>query len=131
MFEIENLHVSIEDKEILKGVNLTVNKGEIHALMGPNGSGKSTLAYVIAGHPSYEVTEGIIRYHGEDILEWEPDERARKGLFLAFQYPTVIPGVSMANFLRMAVTNVRNARAEDPPQRRQRRRSWPRASSAG
>jgi Fe-S cluster assembly ATP-binding protein len=113
MFEIENLHVSIEDKEILKGVNLTVNTGEIHALMGPNGSGKSTLAYVIAGHPAYEVTEGSIRYQGEDILEWEPDERARKGLFLAFQYPTVIPGVSMANFLRMAVTNVRNARAED------------------
>jgi Fe-S cluster assembly ATP-binding protein len=113
MFEIENLHVSIEDKEILKGVDLTVNKGEIYALMGPNGSGKSTLAYVIAGHPSYEVTEGSIRYNGEDILEWEADERARKGLFLAFQYPTVIPGVSMANFLRMAVTNVRNARAED------------------
>ncbi len=81
--------------------------------MGPNGSGKSTLAYVIAGDPRYEVTEGSIRYQGEDILEWSPDERARKGLFLAFQYPTVIPGVSMANFLRMAVTNVRNARAED------------------
>jgi len=113
LFEIENLHVSIEDKEILKGVNLTVNQGEIHAIMGPNGSGKSTMAYVIAGHPAYEVTEGTIRFHGEDILEWEPDERARKGLFLAFQYPTVIPGVSMANFLRMAVTNVRNAKAED------------------
>lgn len=111
-FEIENLHVSIEDKEILKGVNLTINEGEIHALMGPNGSGKSTLAYVIAGHPSYEVTEGTIRYHGEDIFEMGPDERAQKGIFLAFQYPTVIPGVSMANFLRMAVTNVRNARAE-------------------
>jgi Fe-S cluster assembly ATP-binding protein len=113
MFEIEDLHVSIEDKQILKGVNLTINQGEIHALMGPNGSGKSTLASVIAGHPAYEVTEGSIRYKGQDILEWEPDERARKGLFLAFQYPTVIPGVSMANFLRMAVTNVRNARAED------------------
>jgi Fe-S cluster assembly ATP-binding protein len=113
MFEIENLHVSIEDKQILKGVNLTVNKGEVHALMGPNGSGKSTLANVIAGHPAYEVTEGSIRFNGQDILEWEPDERARKGLFLAFQYPTVIPGVSMANFLRMAVTNVRGARAED------------------
>jgi Fe-S cluster assembly ATP-binding protein len=113
MFEVENLHVNIEDKEILKGVNLTVNKGEIHALMGPNGSGKSTLAYVIAGHPSYEVTEGSIRYNGEDILEMEADERARKGIFLAFQYPTVIPGVSMANFLRMAVTNTRNARAEE------------------
>ncbi|HYO29190.1 MAG TPA: Fe-S cluster assembly ATPase SufC [Thermomicrobiales bacterium] len=112
MFEIENLHASIEDKEILKGVNLTIGQGETHALMGPNGSGKSTLAYVIAGHPSYEVTEGSIRYFGEDILEWSPEERAQKGLFLAFQYPTVIPGVSMANFLRMAVTNVRNARAE-------------------
>ncbi len=112
ILEIENLHVNIEDKEILRGVNLTVNAGEIHALMGPNGSGKSTLAYVIAGHPAYEVTEGAIRYFGEDIFEWSPDERARKGIFLAFQYPTVIPGVSMANFLRMAVTNVRNARAE-------------------
>ena len=114
MFEIENLHASIEDKEILKGVDLTINKGEIHALMGPNGSGKSTLAYVLAGHPSYEVTEGSVRYFGEDILEWDPDERARTGSVLAFQYPTVIPGVSMANFLRMAVTNVRAARvAED------------------
>src|ERR671917_213084 len=112
LFEIENLHASIEDKEILKGVTLTINRGEIHALMGPNGSGKSTLAYVLAGHPSYEVTEGSVRYFGEDILEWDPDERARKGIFLAFQYPTVIPGVSMASFLRMAVTNVRNARAE-------------------
>ena len=113
MFEIENLHAEIDGKEILKGVNLTINVGEIHALMGPNGSGKSTLAYVIAGDPRYEVTEGSIRFFGEDILEWEPDERARKGLFLAFQYPTVIPGVSMANFLRMAVTNVRNARADE------------------
>jgi Fe-S cluster assembly ATP-binding protein len=81
--------------------------------MGPNGSGKSTLANILAGHPAYEVTEGSIRFNGEDILELEPDERARKGIFLAFQYPTVIPGVSMANFLRMAVTNTRNARAED------------------
>jgi Fe-S cluster assembly ATP-binding protein len=113
MFQIENLHASIEDREILKGVDLTVNQGEIHALMGPNGSGKSTLANIIAGHPAYEVTEGSIKYFGEDILEWTPDERARKGLFLAFQYPTVIPGVSMANFLRMAVTSVRNARAEE------------------
>src|SRR3954449_9120988 len=113
MFEIDDLHAEIDSREILKGVNLTVNQGEVHALMGPNGSGKSTLAYVIAGSPDYEVTEGTIRYMGEDILEWSPDERARKGLFLAFQYPTVIPGVSMANFLRMAVTNVRNARAEE------------------
>lgn len=112
MFEIENLHAEIDGSEILKGVDLVVNQGEIHALMGPNGSGKSTLAYVIAGDPRYEVTEGSIRFEGEDILEWSPDERARKGLFLAFQYPTVIPGVSMANFLRMAVTNVRNARVE-------------------
>ncbi len=110
MFEIENLHASIEDKEILKGVNLTINKGDVHALMGPNGSGKSTLAYVLAGHPSYEVTEGSIRFNGEDILEMDPDLRARKGIFLAFQYPTVIPGVSMANFLRMAVGNTRKAR---------------------
>src|SRR3954462_5889288 len=113
MFEIENLHAEIDSREILKGVNLTVNQGEPHALMGPNGSGKSTLAYVIAGDPRYEVTEGSIRFEGEDILEWSPDERARKGIFLAFQYPTVIPGVSMANFLRMAVTNVRKARAEE------------------
>lgn len=112
MLEIENLHASIEDNEILRGVNLTVNTGEIHAIMGPNGSGKSTLANVIAGNPEYEVTEGSIRFFGEDILELEPDERAQLGLFLAFQYPTVIPGVSMANFLRMAVTNVRNARNE-------------------
>jgi Fe-S cluster assembly ATP-binding protein len=113
LFEVENLHVSIDDKEILKGISLTVNQGEVHALMGPNGSGKSTLAYVIAGSPDYEVTEGTIRYMGEDILEWSPDERAQKGLFLAFQYPTVIPGVSMASFLRMAVKNVREARAEE------------------
>ena len=117
MFEIENLHASIEDTEILKGVNLTIRAGEIHALMGPNGSGKSTLANVVAGHPSYEVTEGSIRLYGEDVLELEPDERAHLGLFLAFQYPTVIPGVSMANFLRMAVTNVRNSRAERAAER--------------
>ncbi|HWV24582.1 MAG TPA: Fe-S cluster assembly ATPase SufC [Thermomicrobiales bacterium] len=115
MLEIENLHASIEDKEILRGVNLTVNQGEIHAIMGPNGSGKSTLANVLAGNPEYEVTEGSIRFFGEDILELEPDERAQLGIFLAFQYPTVIPGVSMANFLRMAVKNVRNARAEKDP----------------
>jgi Fe-S cluster assembly ATP-binding protein len=112
MFEIENLHASIEDKEILKGVNLTVNTGEVHAIMGPNGSGKSTLANVLAGNPAYEVTEGSARFYGEDILELAPEERAHLGIFLAFQYPTVIPGVSMANFLRMAVTNTRKARAE-------------------
>ena len=111
MLEIENLHASIEDTEILRGVNLVVNQGEIHAIMGPNGSGKSTLANVIAGNPEYEVTEGSIRFFGEDILELSPDERAQLGVFLAFQYPTVIPGVSMSNFLRMAVKNVREARA--------------------
>jgi Fe-S cluster assembly ATP-binding protein len=111
MFEIENLHASIEDKEILKGVNLTIQTGSIHAIMGPNGSGKSTLANVLAGNPAYEVTEGSAKFFGEDILELAPEERAHLGIFLAFQYPTVIPGVSMANFLRMAVTNTKNARA--------------------
>ena len=107
LFQIENLHAGIEGKEILRGVNLTINRGEIHALMGPNGSGKSTLAYVIAGHPNYEVFEGRVLYKGENILELAPDERARRGMFLAFQYPTTIPGVSMANFLRLAVNSVR------------------------
>ncbi len=107
VLEIRNLHATVEDTEILKGVNLTVHGGEIHALMGPNGSGKSTLAYVIAGHPHYEVTEGDILLDGESILEMEADERARAGLFLAFQYPVAVPGVSVANFLRTAVSNVR------------------------
>jgi Fe-S cluster assembly ATP-binding protein len=107
--EIINLHASIDGKPILRGVNLAVSKGEVHAVMGPNGSGKSTLANVLMGHPAYEVTEGDIRYKGESILEWEPDERARRGMFLAFQYPTAIPGVNMANFLRMSV----NARRKE------------------
>ncbi len=101
-FDIQNLHVKIEDKPILKGVNLTVRKGEVHALMGPNGSGKSTLANTIMGHPKYEVTNGQILMRGENILDWDTDERARKGLFLAFQYPCEVPGVRMANFLRLA-----------------------------
>ncbi|NJN81274.1 MAG: Fe-S cluster assembly ATPase SufC [Caldilineaceae bacterium] len=105
--EIRNLHATVEDTEILKGVNLTLKSGEIHAVMGPNGSGKSTLAYVIAGHPHYEVTEGDILLDGESILELEADERTRAGLFLAFQYPVAVPGVSVANFLRTAVSNVR------------------------
>src|SRR5579859_6682744 len=100
---IEDLHVSVEGREILKGVNLTVPTGEVHALMGPNGSGKSTLAYTVMGHPKYEVNQGQILFKGEDILDLEPDERARRGIFLAFQYPTSIPGVSMGNFLRLAV----------------------------
>ncbi len=105
---IENLHVAIDGKEILKGVDLTIRQGEVHALMGPNGSGKSTLSYALMGHPNYEVTEGTARIDGVDILAMEADERAKAGLFLAFQYPTSIPGVTVANFLRHAVTNVRN-----------------------
>ena len=108
--EIQNLHVRTEDKEILKGVNLKVSKGETHALMGPNGSGKSTLANTIMGNPNYEVTDGRILVNGEDVTEAAPDERARLGVFMAFQYPATIPGVSVANFLRTAV----NARREEP-----------------
>jgi Fe-S cluster assembly ATP-binding protein len=108
--EIQNLHVRTEDKEILKGVNLKVSKGETHALMGPNGSGKSTLANTIMGNPNYEVTDGRILLNGEDVTEADPDERARLGVFMAFQYPATIPGVSVANFLRTAV----NARREEP-----------------
>ncbi len=102
VLEIRNLHVTISGNEILKGLDLTVKAGEIHAIMGPNGSGKSTLAKVLAGHPDYEVTEGEVLYEGRNLLEIAPDERAREGVFLAFQYPIEIPGVSNANFLRMA-----------------------------
>jgi Fe-S cluster assembly ATP-binding protein len=109
---IKNLHVSIEGKEILKGVDLTIKQGEIHAIMGPNGTGKSTLAYTLMGHPSYEVTEGDILFKGQNVLELEPDERSRAGIFLAFQYPVSIPGVTVANFLRTAL-NARR-RAENP-----------------
>jgi Fe-S cluster assembly ATP-binding protein len=106
---IQNLHVSIDGKPILKGVNLTVKQGEVHALMGPNGTGKSTLAYALMGHPSYEVTEGQVWFKGQNIIELEPDERAHLGIFLAFQYPVAIPGVSVANFLRSAVNAQRKA----------------------
>jgi len=109
---IKNLHVNIGDKEILKGVDLTVKQGEIHAIMGPNGTGKSTLAYTLLGHPNYEVTGGEVWFKSENILELEPDERSRLGLFLAFQYPVAIPGVTVANFLRSAL-NARR-RAENP-----------------
>jgi Fe-S cluster assembly ATP-binding protein len=101
--EIQNLHVRTEEREILHGVDLTVRKGETHALMGPNGSGKSTLANSLMGNPNYEITEGRVLLNGEDLTEADPDERARAGLFMAFQYPATIPGVSVANFLRMAV----------------------------
>jgi Fe-S cluster assembly ATP-binding protein len=107
--EIRNLHVSVADKPILKGVDLIVNQGEIHALMGPNGTGKSTLAYTLMGHPNYIVTAGQIIFKGVDLLELEPDARARLGLFLAFQYPVAIPGVSVANFLRTAINARRRA----------------------
>ena len=100
---IQDLHVSIAEQEIIRGLSLTVPKGEVHAIMGPNGSGKSTLAKVLAGHPDYDVTAGSVLMDGENILELEPDERARQGLFLAFQYPSEIPGVTIANFLRAAV----------------------------
>ncbi len=108
VLKIDNLHVAIDGKEILKGVNLTIKQGEVHALMGPNGSGKSTLSYALMGHPNYEVTEGSATLNGVDLLDLEADERAKAGLFLAFQYPTSIPGVTVANFLRHAVSNVRN-----------------------
>src|SRR3954466_15102316 len=108
VLKIENLHVKIGDKPILKGIDLTVRQGETHALLGPNGSGKSTLAYALAGHPNYEITEGTVTLDGQDLTQMEPDERAKAGLFLAFQYPTVIPGVTVASFLRQAVSNIRN-----------------------
>jgi Fe-S cluster assembly ATP-binding protein len=107
---IKDLHVAVEGKEILKGINLTIRKGEVHAIMGPNGSGKSTLAYALMGHPKYKVTGGEIIFRGQSILELEAEERARLGIFLAFQYPTAIPGVSLGNFLRLATNSVRTGR---------------------
>jgi Fe-S cluster assembly ATP-binding protein len=107
MLKIENLRIEIDGQEIVKGLDLEVGEGEIHAIMGPNGSGKSTLANVLMGHPRYEVTGGSITFRGEDVFELEPDERAKLGMFLAFQYPSEVPGVSVANFLRTAVNSVR------------------------
>ena len=112
LLEVKNLQVRVEDREILHGLSLTVNKGEVHAIMGPNGSGKSTLSHVIAGKPGYEVTGGEILFNGEDLLELDPNERAAKGVFLAFQYPVEIPGVTSMNFLRAAYNAQRKARGE-------------------
>jgi len=114
--KIKSLHVGVEGKPILTGVDLTINRGETHALMGPNGSGKSTLAGVIMGHPNYEVTEGTIELNGQNILEWDATERARAGIFMAFQRPMAIPGVKMADFLRHATTNVRNPERKEGEQ---------------
>jgi Fe-S cluster assembly ATP-binding protein len=113
MLKITNLHASAGDKEILKGISLEIKPGEVHAIMGPNGSGKSTLAQVIAGHPGYEVTSGSIEYQGEDLLELEAEERSQKGVFLAFQYPVEIPGVTNAYFLRAAFNEIRKSKGEE------------------
>jgi Fe-S cluster assembly ATP-binding protein len=113
MLEIKNLHAGIDGNDILKGINLTVRKGEVHAIMGPNGSGKSTLAKVLAGHPQYEVTKGEVLYEGRNLLEMPPDERAREGVFMAFQYPIEVPGVSNAQFLRLAYNEKRKHLGEE------------------
>ena len=114
LLKVENLHAGIEGKEILKGINLTVNRGEVHAIMGPNGSGKSTLSEVLAGNPAFNVTEGKAIFHGVDLLELSPEDRSHEGLFLSFQYPVEIPGVSMVNFMRAAVNAKRKYFNEDP-----------------
>ncbi len=114
LLEINNLHASIDGNEILKGINLKVNKGEIHAIMGPNGSGKSTLASIIAGREEYEVTKGSVLFEGKELLDLAPEERAREGVFLAFQYPVEIPGVSTANFIKASVNEIRKHRGEEP-----------------
>ena len=117
LLELKNLHVALEDgTKIVKGVDLSVDTNQIHAIMGPNGSGKSTLAYALMGHPAYEITEGQILFDGEDVTELEADERAQRGLFLAFQYPHAIPGVTVTSFLRSAINAIRKARnGEDDP----------------
>ena len=114
MLKVENLHASVGDKEILKGINLTVKAGEVHAIMGPNGSGKSTLASVLAGNEKFTVTEGKVEFEGENLLDLNIEERSRKGLFLGFQYPVEIPGVTMANFMKLAVNEQRKSRGLEP-----------------
>ncbi len=114
MLKIQNLHARVEGKDILKGINLEINPGEVHAIMGPNGSGKSTLASVLAGRSDYEVTDGSVEFLGKDLLELSPENRAGEGLFLAFQYPIEIPGLSTTNFMKTAVNEVRKYRGEDP-----------------
>ncbi|HMO76694.1 MAG TPA: ATP-binding cassette domain-containing protein, partial [Sphingopyxis sp.] len=114
MLKINNLHATVADKPILKGLSLAINAGEIHAIMGPNGAGKSTLAYVLGGRPGYEVTEGSVTFDGADLLDMEPHERAAAGLFLGFQYPVEIPGVSNVQFLRESLNAQRKARGEEP-----------------
>jgi Fe-S cluster assembly ATP-binding protein len=114
LLEIKNLHACINGKEILKGINLSVDKGEIHAIMGPNGSGKSTLSSVLAGHPDFEVTEGTVLYEGKNLLDLSPEDRSREGIFLSFQYPVEIPGVSMVNFMRAAVNEHRKYKNLEP-----------------
>ena len=114
LLEIEDLCARVGDREIIKNFNLTVNEGEVHAVMGPNGAGKSTLSYVLTGKPGYEVTSGKIRFRGKDLLAMSPEERAREGIFLCMQYPVEIPGVSMANFMKMAVQEQRKYRGEEP-----------------
>ncbi|MCK9179772.1 MAG: Fe-S cluster assembly ATPase SufC [Bacteroides sp.] len=114
MLEIKNLEASIDGKKILKGINLTINKGEIHAIMGPNGSGKSTLSSVLVGNPSFEVDKGEVSFMGKNLLEMDPEVRSREGIFLSFQYPVEIPGVSMVNFMRAAVNEHRKYRGEEP-----------------
>ncbi len=113
MLEINDLHAGIGDREILKGISLNVNAGEVHAVMGPNGSGKSTLAQVLAGNPSYEVSRGTVGYNGQNLLEMDPEVRAQNGIFLAFQYPVEIPGVSIAYFLRSAYNEIRKANGQE------------------
>ena len=113
MLEVKNLHATVEGSEILKGIDLTVNAGEVHAIMGPNGSGKSTLAQALAGHPAYTITAGSVHYQGKDLLDLDPEERAREGLFLAFQYPVAIRGITNSYFLRSAVNAIRKHRGEE------------------